>query len=450
MRSSNTNNITQIWDAILNNVRLNVTHASFETYFKSLKLTKMERGHLTVEVSRAFSRTHTGKQLKSEIKHAAEKALGHPVEITFITPLVNKSPTTAANTSSSKRNVQGRSSINPNMSFETFANGASNSLALDASLKLLDPNEDDFNPLFIHANYACGKTHLLHALGNRITGDGVSAFYIGAEKFIRDYVKAARTKSIREEREKFDTIQCLLIDDIQYMEGKTKTLEFLSHIVNDAHIYQRQIVITSDRSIANLNFPPMLKSRLAQGLEVEIEALDLETRLNILDKFARGKGLKLTEDVMNLLAHANQFNLRELRGVVNKISLHLRSTRKEVTVESVSRIISTSVNRIEVVRSTPPADVIDAVSQITGVPSKDIIGRKRTQKISFARKAAIYFMRNYCDMSLAEIGSRLGDRGHQTIQHSYRVFERLAKDDKKVSKDLLDIQREVTRMSKSG
>ncbi len=328
--------------------------------------------------------------------------------------------------------------LNRRYTFPGFVVGPNNRLAHAAALSVAENPGQTYNPLFIYGGVGLGKTHLLHAIGHRCRQDGYRVRYISAETFTNDLVMAIRTKQTPEFRERYRTVDVLLIDDIQFIAGKEGTQDEFFHTFNDLHSHGKQVVISSDRSPKALaTLEERLLSRFEWGLTADIQPPEEETRRAILLAKADELGCPVPDSVIEFIAHQVRQNIRELEGALNKVIAYAQLTGGAIDQTLVNRALADTLRRAE--RITVD-QVIDFVCRYYNVSYETLSSSSRKSTIAYPRQVAMYLARTETEVSLLQIGVLLGNRDHTTILHGYEKIAGLIDVDPQLRRDVLEIK----------
>ena len=329
--------------------------------------------------------------------------------------------------------------LNPKYTFDTFVVGANNSLAHAASLAVAESPGEIYNPLFIYGGVGLGKTHLMHSIANFIlkNNPNTKIMYVTSEKFTNELIDAIRNKnnySTTEFREKYRSIDVLLIDDIQFIIGKESTQEEFFHTFNELHEAKKQIVISSDkhpREIATLE--ERLRSRFEWGITADIQPPDYETKMAILKKRAELERLDINQEVMQYVATNINSNIRELEGALNKIYVFANLEKKPVTLELAENALK---DTIECQKEITPQLIMDVVAEHYNISVSDIISKKKNKEIANPRQICMYLSRKYTDYSLQNIGKIMGNRDHTTVIHGHDKIGKMLETDENLKSNL--------------
>ena len=313
------------------------------------------------------------------------------------------------------------SNLNPKYVFETFVIGNSNRFAHAAAQAVANDPAHAYNPLFLYGGVGLGKTHLMHAIGNRIKQNNPSmkVLYTSSEKFTNEIINSIQNKTTEAFRQKYRNIDCLIIDDIQFLKGKEQTQVEFFHTFNALKDADKQIIISSDRPPREIEtLEDRLRSRFDQGLTADIQTPDLETRMAILRTKAASDNIVLPTEVMTLLATNIATNIREIEGSYNKIVAYTSLMHMPITVETAQKVLSDMGNDIKT-RTITYEGIIKVVADHYNVKQDELFNKKRTQNIAFPRQVAMYLCRELADLSYPRIGELFGGRDHTTVIHAY-------------------------------
>ena len=313
------------------------------------------------------------------------------------------------------------SNLNPKYVFETFVIGNSNRFAHAAAQAVANDPAHAYNPLFLYGGVGLGKTHLMHAIGNRIKQNNPSmkVLYTSSEKFTNEIINSIQNKTTEAFRQKYRNIDCLIIDDIQFLKGKEQTQVEFFHTFNALKDADKEIIISSDRPPREIEtLEDRLRSRFDQGLTADIQTPDLETRMAILRTKAASDNIVLPTEVITLLATNIATNIREIEGAYNKIVAYTSLMHMPITVETAQKVLSDMGNDIKT-RTITYEGIIKVVADHYNVKQDELFNKKRTQNIAFPRQVAMYLCRELADLSYPRIGELFGGRDHTTVIHAY-------------------------------
>ncbi|HEU0078906.1 MAG TPA: chromosomal replication initiator protein DnaA, partial [Longimicrobiaceae bacterium] len=343
-------------------------------------------------------------------------------------------PTDYSASAPEPRPAPGLSPLNERYTFDRFVVGNNNQLASAAAHAVAEAPARMYNPLFIYGGVGLGKTHLMHAIGHTMLArdPGKRVMYLSSERFTNELVSAIQEGSMAEFRRQYRQMDLLLVDDIQFLEGKERTQEEFFHTFNALHDAQKQIVLTSDRPPKEIGLEDRLISRFEWGLVADIKPPDFETRMAILRKKMEEEGLQMADadEVLTYIAQTRTSSVRELEGAVTKLFAHSSLYRREISVEFAREVLGGGGHdgRSEGGGITP--DVVrQRVAAAWGVTTDALQSKKRTKDLTVPRQVAMYLIKELFDLQLVEIGKLFGGRDHSTVIHSIaKVEEDMATD----------------------
>lgn len=319
--------------------------------------------------------------------------------------------------------------LNYKYTFETFVVGNNNRFAHAAALAVGNEPGKSYNPLFLYGGVGLGKTHLMHAIGNRIleNNSNSNVLYVTSEKFTNQLINAIKDNKTEIFRNKYRNIDVLLIDDIQFIAGKDRVQEEFFHTFNTLREDGKQIIISSDKPPRDIEFlEDRLKSRFEWGLLADIASPDYETRLAILRKKAQDENIIIDDSILSDIATKIDSNIRELEGVFNKIVARASLTHSPITIELAENIINEFKYESEKVIS---CDFIkETVAKYFSIDKEELAGSKRSNDIAFPRQIAMYLCREVVGMSFPQIGGEFGNRDHSTVMHGYNKISKEIKE----------------------
>ena len=322
-----------------------------------------------------------------------------------------------------------KSTLNPKYTFETFVVGNSNRFAHAAALAVGNEPGKAYNPLFLYGGVGLGKTHLMHAIGNRIleNNNNKNVLYVTSEKFTNQLINAIKDNKNEVFRNRYRNIDVLLIDDIQFIAGKERVQEEFFHTFNSLYEDGKQIIISSDKPPRDIQFlEDRLKSRFEWGLLADISCPDYETRLAILRKKAQDENILIDDFILSDIANKIDSNIRELEGVFNKIVARASLIHSPITIELAENIINEFKYESEKVIS---CDFIkETVAKYFSIDKEELAGNKRSNDIAFPRQIAMYLCREIANMSFPQIGTDFGGRDHSTVMHAYNKISKEVKE----------------------
>lgn len=335
--------------------------------------------------------------------------------------------------------------LNPKYSFETFVIGNSNRFAHAAAVAVAEAPGKAYNPLMIYGDSGLGKTHLLHAVGHYIRNyyDRVRVKYVSTEELTNDFINSVSENRTAEFRRQYREVDVLLVDDIQFLEGKIQTQEEFFHTFNTLHTAQKQIVLTSDRPPKGLEaLEPRLRSRFEWGLMTDIQPPDLETRIAILRKKAAAERLTAGPDVLEFIASKIQTNIRELEGALIRVTAFASLNRQEVDLALAEIVLRDLIPEGAETQISSSA-IMTHVADYFSVTVEDLCGQSRTHVLVTARQIAMYLCRELTDLSLPKIGQLFGGRDHTTVMHANRKIRQLLRERRSVFNQITELTNRI-------
>lgn len=335
--------------------------------------------------------------------------------------------------------------LNRDFTFDAFVEGKSNEIAKAAAQSVADEAGRRYNPLLLYGGVGLGKTHLMHAVGNRILEDQPDAkvVYLHSQRFVQDMVKALQLGTMQEFMQHYRSVDALLIDDIQFFANKLRSQEEFFHVFNALLERGHQMVLTCDRYPSEIDgLEERLKSRFVHGLTVEVEAPELETRVAILMKKAEAEGIDLPQDIAFFIAEHVRSNVRELEGALKRVLANSRFTGRRISIEQVKHSLRDLVARQE--RHMGIDAIQRAVAEYYNIKTSDLLSKRRSRTIARPRQVAMALAKELTDHSLPEIGEAFGGRDHTTVLHACRKIAELRGTNVDVAEDYRNLTRQLT------
>ena len=432
-------NADQAWQSVLGQLQMEMPRASFDTWVRDTKPVSYNDSTLTIGVRNAYARDWLESRLASTVNRLLVGILNSTVNVHFVVHgneaerIVEEAPEFRIESPFQPRiepaevyeQPSRNSSMNPRYIFDAFVVGSGNRLAHAACLAVAEKPARAYNPLFLYGGVGLGKTHLLHAIGNACQARGLSVLYVSSEEFTNDLITAIRTHTTQAFREKYRSIDVLLVDDIQFIAGKESTQEEFFHTFNTLHGQDKQIIVSSDRPPkALVTLEERLRSRFEWGLTADIQPPDLETRLAILRTKADRTGRHVPNEILEQIAERVQSNIRELEGALNRVLAFADLSGSLLTKDLVEVALS---DLLPQKRNIPSEKILEAVAESEGVDVNDLLGQNRSAKIARPRQMAMYLLRVVNEISFPQIGELLGGRDHTTVMYA---VEKVSKDEK--------------------
>lgn len=411
-----------------------VTKISYDTWIMPLDIRSIDGNHIVFTANSEFQKDFIENKYKSLIFNTLRYITNKDwtfsvVDLTKEEQDDSKDIISNTSNSSPAEIEMNKSTLNPKYTFETFVVGNNNRFAHAAALAVGNEPAKSYNPLYLYGGVGLGKTHLMHAIGNRILENNPNAniLYVTSEKFTNQLINAIKDNKNEFFRNKYRNIDVLLIDDIQFIAGKERVQEEFFHTFNSLYEDGKQIIISSDTPPRDIPFlEDRLKSRFEWGLLADISVPDYETRLAILRKKAQDESIIIDDIILSNIANKIDSNIRELEGVFNKIVARASLTHSPITIELAEKIINEFKYENEKVIS---CDFIkETIAKYFSINKDDLSSNKRSNDIAFPRQIAMFLCREIANMSYPQIGEDFGGRDHSTVMHACRKIEKEVKE----------------------
>ncbi len=438
---------SEVWRAVLGDLQLQVPRPVYDTWLRGTAAVSWTDDVLYVTVPTPFALEWLERRMYPTIVAAARKVLGYSVDVRLQVgrddPASEEQPPAPGAPTGPSPSGARLHMLNSNYTFSRFVVGTSNRLPDTAARAVAESPGHTYNPLFIHSDVGLGKTHLLHAIAHTCASNGVSFRYATCEQFTNEFIGSIRNRTTDEFRSRYRDTQVLLIDDIQFIDGKEQTQDAFFHTFNELHNANRQVVLTSDKPPKALSsLEDRLRSRFVWGLVADIQPPDLETRMAILRRKAEELRLSLHEEVMELVARVVRRNVRELEGSLNRILALSRLHNGPVTTSLASQALADLLYEPSPGHMDPDA-VVEEVARHYRVAAQDLAGTTRRKNIARARHVAMYILRRDAGMKDTDIGRLLGGRAHSTVIAAVAKVESSIGKDPQLQKDLLAIKEAI-------
>ncbi|AFY30515.1 chromosomal replication initiator protein DnaA [Calothrix sp. PCC 7507] len=452
--------IDSLWNQVLERLQLELSRPTFETWIKTASAERLENNCLVICTPNPFARNWLQKYYINTIANVVQDILSHPVEI-YITVAKGDEVShlhereeswelSSANhlSENAVKDKQKTSDLNSKYVFSRFVVGANNRMAHAASLAVAESPGREFNPLFLCGGVGLGKTHLMQAIGHyrwEICPDS-KIFYVSTEQFTNDLITAIRKDSMQSFREHYRAADVLLVDDIQFIEGKEYTQEEFFHTFNTLHEAGKQVVIASDRPPNQIpRLQERLCSRFSMGLIADIQTPDLETRMAILQKKAEYENIRLSRDVIEYIASNYTSNIRELEGALIRALAYISIWGLPMTVESITPVLEPPNEKV----AATPEVILKVIGDTFDVSIEDLKGNSRRREISWARQIGMYLMRQHTALSLPRIGEEFGGKDHTTVIYSCDKITQLQESDRTLAQTLRQLSDRINMTSRS-
>ena len=448
--------ILEKWDEILQTVKTehDVSDISFDTWIKPLEVFGVEGNTLYILVpSEQMTLSYISKKYYLPLKVAIAEIIGTEYEIQFILPEQTRNirPSNNKGKKTPEPEASKRSNLNPNYTFDTFVVGSNNRFAQSASLAVAESPGEAYNPLYIYGGPGLGKTHLMHSIGHFVLeqNPNMKVLYVTSEQFTNEVIESIRSgnaTAMTKLREKYRTVDVLMIDDIQFIIGKESTQEEFFHTFNHLHVSGKQIIISSDKPPKDIEtLEARLRTRFEWGLIADISSPDYETRMAILRKKEELDGLEkyhIPDEVMQYIANNIKSNIRELEGSLNKLIALSNLENKPIDIPLAAEALKDMISPDDT-RAVSPELIMDVVSEHFNVPVTELKGKKRNAEIVLPRQIVMYLCRNMTDTPLKSIGALLGGKDHASISHGVRKIENDLKTDEALNNTVNIIKKKI-------
>ncbi|GJL83524.1 MAG: chromosomal replication initiator protein DnaA [marine bacterium B5-7] len=437
-----------IWRHCLNRLENELTDQQFNTWIRPLHAVEKDK-RLTLLAPNRFVLDYVNDTFLTRVSEIAGSFSANEVSV-HIEIGGNDAAESVDTTSAAMQSRRGamdysKGKLNPGFTFETHVQGKSNQLARAASLQVGANPGKGYNPLFIYGGVGLGKTHLMQAAGNLICHNNPRAnvVYIHSERFVADMVRALQHNEINEFKRYYRSLDALLIDDIQFFAGKSHSQEEFFHTFNTLLEGQRQVVITSDRFPKEIDgVQERLISRFGSGLTVPIDPPELETRVAILKKKARQKGISLDDEAAFFIAKQIRSNVRELEGALHRIIASAGITGRVIDIELIREALRDLIVFQE--RQVTINNIQKRTAEYFSIRVSDLLSKKRNRNIARPRQIAMAIAKELTNLSLPDIGDAFGGRDHTTVIHACRKISELIQSDSKVAEDYNNLRRQLS------
>ena len=433
--------LKSVWQSILDEIAKNITSTAYNTWFSDCEPVELGETSLIIQTTSDFKRSVIQGRFGDVIRAALREIFSCEMELVVLTPEEIEF----------QRQRHHMTEIPPEMdgyTFDRFVVGPSNKFAHAAAIAVAENPGRAYNPLFIYGNSGLGKTHLLLAIGQRIHDHNPESriVYVSGDDFTNDMVHSIRNGTMDEFRNKYRNVDLLLVDDIQFIAGKQSTQEEFFNTFNNIYNDGHQIVITADRPPMEMSLlDDRLRTRFEGGLMADVQPPDLETRTAIIRNKAAQLGMSLPDDVVTFIAENITSNVRQIEGVVKRLTAYREIMDDGITINSVKRAIK-DVIRVGAYIPTPDV-IIEETARYFSITSSDIRGQRRSKNVAKARQVSMYLIRNLTNLSLVDIGSQYEGRNHSTVLTSIRKVEDLIKTDPEISATVRDISSNINSRS---
>ena len=469
---------SEVWKNCLSFIKDNIQPQAFKTWFEPIEAVKLSDNVLSIQVPSKFFYEWLEEHYVSLLKTALIQELGLEARLVYVIKMENtygnKLPFTESIPSNYRDNIKAQevsapltsrshelknpfiipgirnlkieSQLNPNYSFDNFLEGDANRLARSAGLAVSNkPGGTSFNPLLIFGGVGLGKTHLAHAIGVDIKDKypDKTVLYISAEKFTQQYIESVKKNSRNDFIHFYQIIDVLIIDDVQFLSGKSGTQDVFFHIFNHLHQNGKQVILTSDKAPVDMqDIEQRLLSRFKWGLSAELQSPDYETRISIIKNKLFRDGIDIENNIIEHVAKNIKTNIRELEGAIISLIAQSSFNKMDITIQLAQEIVNKFVKNTK--REVSIDYIQKVVSEYFQMDVSTLQSKTRKRHIVQARQLAMYFAKKFTKASLASIGSQIGKRDHATVLHACKTVDNLSFTDKQFRKYVEDLNQKLT------
>lgn len=467
-----------VWNAALNQLEIQLDRANYDTWLRDASFLAFEHSTapdqaatFVIGVRNSFARDNLQHRLYRTVRRVLRDIYGSPVELQFE---VHKQETALAAEAAEDMPLfqymahqppppavlslheqisplslaeLPESQLNPRYTFERFMVGGVNNLLYSAAQAVADHPGSIYNPFLVYGGVGLGKTHLLQAIGHTCQSRGLRVIYVSSEAFINDLVGAIRNRTTAMFREKYRSVDVLLVDDIQFIAGKESTQEEFFHTFNALYTFNKQIVIASDRHPRQLEqLEDRLRSRFEGGLVMDIQLPEMETRIAIVESWAQERGVHVPRSVCETIAERARNSIRELEGLFTQVVAKTQLNQQPLTRLAAERIVEQYERpRHHLKPRITLEHVLNVTAEHHAVTAKELIGKQRTGRINHARQIAMYLAREITDYSLPQIGDAFGGRSHTTVLHGYNKVAEMMEEDENFRYELMALREHILK-----
>lgn len=430
---------------------------NFITWFKNTQIVNKENSTITISVPNIFVKEWLENKFNKNILQSVRNHCPEVKQINYIIGAppapAKKEPQPAYELYFDRQVKEGNNdfyidvdketNLNKRYTFDSFVVGPNNELAHAASLAITKTPGKVYNPLFLYGGVGLGKTHLLQAIGNQvIKNQKAKVLYMPSERLVADIILSIQNKTIEDLKNRYSQIDVLIIDDIQFIAGKTATQDIFFSTFNSLYNKSKQIILSSDRSPKSIPaLEERLRSRFEGGMIADIGIPDYETRLAILNTKSKEKNFSISDKVLSYIATNIQKNIRELEGALNKIIAMGQISNRDLTLNEVEKLLNSYLNTPY--KRVNTQDIIKVVADFYGLQLYDLIKRSRKKEVVRPRQIAMYLLREETKSSFPEIGSKIGGRDHSTVMHAYEKIKKEEQEDEITKQELTLIKERI-------
>ena len=442
----------KIWDSFIEEIKKSTSKLSFDMFFSDLSLYKLDVDNkiIYIQLEDISIIKFLREKYIVQIEDIFSRMLGDDFQV-----IIKSKDEYKSNKIDKKKKVRkslykdNSKLFNPKFNFENFVVGGNNRFAYAASLAVAESPAEAYNPLFLYVGSGLGKTHLMQAIGIQVIKNDPTSnvLYISSETFTNELIEAINTQNTNQFKEKYRNIDILLIDDIQFLEGKEATQEEFFHTFNTLYENNKQIVISSDRPPSNLQkLDERLTTRFGFGITADVQPADFETRVAILKKKIELADIELDsdiEEVCNLIAEKIKYNIRELEGAMNRMISFSEIMNNKIDL-NFAKIVLKDIYR-DTDKAIAPERIRSTVASYYDIKVSDLDSKRRTAEIALARQVAMYLCRESTDFSFSKIGEIFGGRDHSTVMSNCNKIQNLYHEDELIKDDIDEINKKLKK-----
>lgn len=442
----------KIWDSFIEEIKKSTSKLSFDMFFSDLSLYKLDVDNkiIYIQLEDISIIKFLREKYIVQIEDIFSGMLGDDFQVVIKSKDEYKSNKIDKKKKVRKALYKDNSKLfNPKFNFENFVVGGNNRFAYAASLAVAESPAEAYNPLFLYGGSGLGKTHLMQAIGIQVIKNDPTSnvLYISSETFTNELIEAINTQNTNQFKEKYRNIDILLIDDIQFLEGKEATQEEFFHTFNTLYENNKQIVISSDRPPSNLQkLDERLTTRFGFGITADVQPADFETRVAILKKKIELADIELDsdiEEVCNLIAEKIKYNIRELEGAMNRMISFSEIMNNKIDLDF-AKIVLKDIYR-DTDKAIAPERIRSTVASYYDIKVSDLDSKRRTAEIALARQVAMYLCRESTDFSFSKIGEIFGGRDHSTVMSNCNKIQNLYHEDELIKYDIDEINKKLKK-----
>ena len=442
----------KIWDSFIEEIKKSTSKLSFDMFFSDLSLYKLDVDNkiIYIQLEDISIIKFLREKYIVQIEDIFSRMLGDDFQVVIKSKDEYKSNKIDKKKKVRKLLYKDNSKLfNPKFNFENFGVGGNNRFAYAASLAVAESPAEAYNPLFLYGGSGLGKTHLMQAIGIQVIKNDPTSnvLYISSETFTNELIEAINTQNTNQFKEKYRNIDILLIDDIQFLEGKEATQEEFFHTFNTLYENNKQIVISSDRPPSNLQkLDERLTTRFGFGITADVQPADFETRVAILKKKIELADIEVDsdiEEVCNLIAEKIKYNIRELEGAMNRMISFSEIMNNKIDLDF-AKIVLKDIYR-DTDKAIAPERIRSTVASYYDIKVSDLDSKRRTAEIALARQVAMYLCRESTDFSFSKIGEIFGGRDHSTVMSNCNKIQTLYQEDELIKYDIDEINKKLKK-----